>query len=484
MAGIEGFVELGAGEITATRDANGAGPSTVAYWDTDLRVRTFNTAFAAFVGRPREEIAGRHASELLGPELFELNTPFAKRALAGKQQFFDRSVKDADGVARHVQASFIPDCQDGRVVGFYAVVTDVTAEREDSRVLAAVEAAFRRAFLASPVGKATFDDGGRMLQVNPALCAMLGHEPDALAGRPFVDLFGPAEQAEERQRLSQLFAGELDPSSTEQVLRRADGSPLWVILSLALSDGDGHHAALGIAQFQDITERRRVEDELRRSQARLSEAEQLAQMGSWELDVASGRMRWSAGLCRILGLPTDEHDIGLETAVLEHVYPDDQDVVRETLTRAIAERSVFNLDYRVVRADGRVRTLRVRSEVVVDDNGDPARVVGVAQDISEAKRAHDALQQASADMEHRARELQQLARRTDGGEDDAPPQSALTARQLEILNLVAQGLTNAAIAERLFVGETTVKWHLKQILAKTASSNRAEAVARVLGGGQ
>lgn len=57
----------------------------------------------------------------------------------------------------------------------------------------------------------------------------------------------------------------------------------------------------------------------------------------------------------------------------------------------------------------------------------------------------------------------------------------MTQRQLEVVELVAEGLTNAAIAERLFLSETTVKWHLKQILSKTASANRAEAVARVLG---
>jgi len=60
----------------------------------------------------------------------------------------------------------------------------------------------------------------------------------------------------------------------------------------------------------------------------------------------------------------------------------------------------------------------------------------------------------------------------------APP---LTARQLEILRLIAHGHTNAAIAQQLFVTEGTIKWHVIQILAKTNSSNRAEAIARVLG---
>jgi len=148
------------------------------------------------------------------------------------------------------------------------------------------------------------------------------------------------------------------------------------------------------------------------------------------------------------------------------------------LERAIADRSSFTLEYRGLRADGRVRTLRSHGEVVVDPTGEPIRVVSIVQDITDAKLAEEALQSASADLESRAAELQELARNV--AEPD-PLHAPLTARQLEILRLVAQGHTSAAIAERLFVTEGTVKWHVKQILAKTNSSSRAEAVARVLG---
>ena len=117
---------------------------------------------------------------------------------------------------------------------------------------------------------------------------------------------------------------------------------------------------------------------------------------------------------------------------------------------------------------------------MVDDSGEPVRLVGIAQDITDAKLAQEALQSTSADLERRATELQQLALRT-ATEPHPTPHAPLTPRQLEILRLIAQGLTNAAIAERLVVTESTVKWHVKQILAKTASANRTEAVARVLG---
>ena len=133
-----------------------------------------------------------------------------------------------------------------------------------------------------------------------------------------------------------------------------------------------------------------------------------------------------------------------------------------------------------MRADGRVRTLHSHGEVVVNDAGQPVRVVAIVQDITESKLAQEALQSTSAELERRATELQQLALRT-AIEQPSAIHAPLTQRQLEILRLIAQGHTNAAIAQRLFVTEGTIKWHVKQILAKTNSSNRAEAVARVLG---
>jgi DNA-binding CsgD family transcriptional regulator len=156
-------------------------------------------------------------------------------------------------------------------------------------------------------------------------------------------------------------------------------------------------------------------------------------------------------------------------------------LINRTIERALAERSSFTLEYRAIRADGRVRTLRSRGDVVVDDSGQPIRLVGIAQDITDAKLAREALQNASADLERRATELQQLALRT-ATEPQVTPHAPLTPRQQEILRLIAQGLTNPAIAERLVITEGTVKWHVKQILAKTGSSNRAEAIARFLGG--
>jgi PAS domain S-box-containing protein len=455
-------------------------PTRVAFWDGEMRNRLACAAFAAFAGSTPEEMVGRHAAELIGSELYELNRPYAERALAGERQFFERSFTDANGIGRRFQVQLIPSVVDG-VRGFFAIASDITTDREDARELTAAEAVYRRAFMGSPVGKATFEDGGRILEVNPALSGMLRCADGAeLVGTALVDLVDPALRDDQLARVRRLFDGELESATTELPVVRRDGSTLWVILGIALAEGGPHDAPLGIAQLQDISARKAIEDELRASRERLNEAEQIAQIGSWELDVVARRTVWSAGTYRIYGLVPAETDHDLDSGLRARVHPDDLEHTTGLLARALSELEPFDAEYRIVRGDGRIRTLRSRGEVIVGEDGNPVRIVGIVQDVTDAKRAHDALQRAGVDMEHRARELQQLALAT-AGRAEGGPHAALTPRQLEIVRLVAQGLTNGAIATRLFLSEATVKWHLKQILAKTGAANRAEAVARVLG---
>jgi PAS domain S-box-containing protein len=100
---------------------------------------------------------------------------------------------------------------------------------------------------------------------------------------------------------------------------------------------------------------------------------------------------WSDGLFNVYGLTPHEFDPSFDAA-RKRVYPDDRELATQTLQRWIAERSSFTYELRAIRSDGRVRTLRSQGEVVVDDTGEPIRVVGIVQDITEARLAHEALQ--------------------------------------------------------------------------------------------
>lgn len=333
--------------------------------------------------------------------------------------------------------------------------------------------AYRALYEHSPYGVLFTAPDGRVLAANPAACVILGLDEAEIRRRGRQELIDPTDERWLVMLDNRAAAGRAHGVGR---MVRGDGTRIDVEISSQVF-GDGRGASRTCTVIRDVTARLRIERELMESRERLAEAEHIAGMGSWEWDLGSGRTTWSDGLHGIYRLDRGEFDPTLEGAT-RRVYPDDRDRVRHAIERAVEQRSSFTLEYRAVCGDGRVRTFRSHGDVVVDDDGEPVRLVGVVQDVTEVALARQVLESTSADLERRAGQLQRLARHS------GPPRQRivpLTTRQLEIVRLIADGLTNAEIAERLVVTEGTVKWHVKQILAKTQSSNRAEAIARVLG---
>ena len=204
-------------------------------------------------------------------------------------------------------------------------------------------------------------------------------------------------------------------------------------------------------------------------------------MGSWEWDLSTDRVSCSAGLYNIFGLKAEATGRSIEPELRDHVHPGDRDSVRSAIEQAVSGLASTSIEYRAIRADGRVRILDLRADPIVDETGKAARLIAVVHDVTDARRAQQTLSAASSDLAKYVQELRALEAAIGADGEPKAPQAPLSTRQMEILRLVAQGLTNAQIAKQIFVSKSTVKWHLKAILSKTNSTNRTEAVARVIG---
>jgi diguanylate cyclase (GGDEF)-like protein/PAS domain S-box-containing protein len=122
---------------------------------------------------------------------------------------------------------------------------------------------FRQLFENAPIGMALVDPGGRFLEVNAAFCAITGHTPQELRATSFAAITHPDDLDTDLELASRLLGGELQRYEVEKRYRRAAGGDVWVLLSVSLvraPDGTPRHF---IAQAQDISDRRRLERELR-----------------------------------------------------------------------------------------------------------------------------------------------------------------------------------------------------------------------------
>ena len=152
----------------------------------------------------------------------------------------------------------------------------------------------------------------------------------------------------------------------------------------------------------DATERRHAEEELRRSEARLAEAQRIAHVGSWEWDVLSNRVTWSAELHRIYGLEPGSLDLSYE-AFLARVHPDDRDRVDGIVRSSFETLQPFVFSYRALRPDGSERILDAHGDVFGED-GRIVRMAGTAHDVTERIEVEERLA-VSAELRRRAVEL-------------------------------------------------------------------------------
>lgn len=111
-------------------------PTMIAYWDQDLRCHYANGAYRTWFGADPEKMIGMTLMDLLGPELFALNEPYVKGALAGQEQTFERVVPGPDGVRRNSLAKYMPDIHEGVVQGFVVTVTEITQLKQLEEALA------------------------------------------------------------------------------------------------------------------------------------------------------------------------------------------------------------------------------------------------------------------------------------------------------------------------------------------------------------
>jgi PAS domain S-box-containing protein len=261
---------------------------------------------------------------------------------------------------------------------------------------------------------------GEIIYVNRAIARMFDFDsPQQMQGKSSIPFWKNTENRE--QLLDQLREyGEVSKFEAECSTR--SGQTIYVLFSATIREG------IISGQILDITERRELEKKLRDSELHLQRAQEVANFGSWDIDLQSGDLFWSDETCRIFGIPPGRPlDYG---EFLQMVVPEDRAVVEQSWKFA-RKGEPYDIKHRV-EVNGVVKWLREKSEVEFNAAGRPIRAIGVVQDISERERAAEVITDHQRRLKGLASQLvlveERERRRVATDLHDGPAQSLAFAR--------------------------------------------------------
>lgn len=387
-------------------------PASIVITDTTGAIEYVNPKFTQVTGYTFEEARGQNPrilkSNATPTEVYQELWETIKSGKEWRGEFCNRK---KNGDLYWEAASISPILNDeGTVTHFVAVKEDITEQKRTGQALHYERSLLRTLIDNIPDLVYSKDAKCRKTLANKADVRIMkiASEAEALGKDDFA--FYPPEVA------SVLYAEDRKVIETgEPVLNKEElyfdeqGHRRWFLTSkYPLRDTRG--AVIGLAGIgHDITERKNADEILKQNEIRLREAQALAHVGNWELDLATQTIRSSEEAARIYGI--DLGDLSVPLNLIQHaVVPQHRQKIEQAMNDLVAARKLYDEEFQFRRInDGALRWLHTKAELVDDGSGNPMKLVGTIQDITDQKRTEEQLVKTAEDLKRSNTELEQFA---------------------------------------------------------------------------
>ena len=376
--------------------------------DLDGTLRYASPAFERILGYDPEESIGMNVFDYVHPDDIRKIREETEKTLGQPgetRNVVEYRFRHADGSWRRLEAAGVYLLDDPSVRGVLVTQRDVTEARRAEEELHESEERFRGAFEGASTGMALIGLDRRFLRVNQSLCEMLGYSEEELLTKCTTDLTHPDDQEASRRRTQRVLSRDgTEQSNLEKRYIRKDGRTVWTISDLSLVRNSHREPSYFVALFQDITERKLAEENLRESEERyrkLVENSPDAILVHQEGNIVFIN---DAGI-KLVGASRPEEMVG--KALMEFVHPDHRKAVGErTACTQTSGEKVDLMEMKFLRIDGRAVDGEA-SAMPTLHQGKPA-TQSMIRDITERKRAENALRESEELYRRQARELELL----------------------------------------------------------------------------
>ncbi len=397
-------------------------PGCISYVDAERRYRFVNRTYEQWFHCRKQDILGRTLEETIGTEAYDRVRVHVDRVLSGESVTYEAELPYRGGQTRYISAVLVPDIEEDRVRGYYALITDISDRKQAELALAESERRFRE--IADTIGQFFFARSattGEFLYISSAYeriwnrpCESLYRDPNA-----WIDAIHPEDRPLVTQSLAEQFNG--NSVRREYRIVRPDGEIRWIAVQINLVRDEAGEPLRFIGVASDMTDRKSLELALQASETKLHDILNSAIAAIVQMQVfEDGRWKLvylSEGCEAISGYSATEIAADQELWV-RCIYPGDWEAIEtQVFADIFAERS-GTYEYRLCHKSGDIRWISQTNYSRWDASQSSWFVTAVSYNISDRKRTELALQES----ERRFHEISKispaviyiLVRRVDG----------------------------------------------------------------------
>ena len=283
-----------------------------------------------------------------------------------------------------------------------AVYDNITERKQAEIALSESEERYRAAFELAPVGVGHVTAEGKYLLANRRLCEIAGYSSEELRKMTTHDITHPDDEEEGRDLLERMGSGELSSYAREKRYLRKDGSIVWVHITVSTVRDSAGRPRYYITVVQDISERKKAEDALKESEERFRDLARFLPETIFEMDL-EGKLTFVNEQAFVrFGYTRRDFDQGLKG--LDMIADKDRERAARNIKELMAGRNLGLNEYTGLRKDGSAFPILMHSTPIIR-NGTAAGIRGFIIDISERKKAEEALKKLAEDLKERVKEL-------------------------------------------------------------------------------
>ena len=368
--------------------------------DMDGRIIECNSAYQQMLRYTKDELRQLTYRDLTPPRWHEMEQRIVEEQLLtrGYTDIYEKEYRRKDGTVFPIEIrAFLRRGPDGSEIGSWGIVRDITARRETEREIRSSRELLRDAVAVAGIGVFDHDQIAETVYWSPEQRRIYGWgAEEEVTLQRFIDCLHPDDKAAVFEAVKRAHdpAGDGRYDVEHRIVRR-DGAIRWLASKSQtfFEDLDGAPRAVrtvGVAF--DVTNIRAADKVLLESELRLRQAQSLAKVGNWELDLASGALWWSDEIFQVFEIDKERFGASYE-AFLSAIHPEDRAAVNAAYTTSVENRTPYQITHRLRMPDGRVKWVEERCQTTYDPDGKAIRSSGTVQDISDRVRAEQEARQ-------------------------------------------------------------------------------------------